>query len=110
MTREQLEDALKCHTLACDKCLANDKSRNCMPRVAKTALDLMDKLERAEQLFKDLTPCYVCKHYKVPSTKELVFSELCRECINFNGSKWEFNEELLVSQEDVKNILESEDN
>ena len=98
MTREQLEDALDCPNITCDNCLVNTEPGNCMPRVARAAIKLMYKLERAEQklerakeVMRELECCKTCANHERIDKNPCI---ACLESIEWTPN-WEFNEDLL---------------
>lgn len=97
LTKEQYEIALKCDEMSdCHSCpmysLADGKG--CVEFLAKTGLELLDKLERAKMKMKELEICSTCINFKTASNGP------CKRCQNLKtGDLWVFNEKLLEVQE-----------
>lgn len=91
LSREQLEDAINCENLICRRCSIDGK-RSCIPVVAQTALELMDKLEKAIQLLRDEDCCKFCVSFS-----KAIKSDPCKKCCASSERIpfWVFNEKLL---------------
>jgi hypothetical protein len=91
LSREQLGDAANCGNLRCEDCKLKHLAGNCMPPVAKTTLELLNKLERAKEVMHDLECCSTCVNHKYTG------KEPCISCLKSTERSpyWSFNEKLL---------------
>lgn len=99
LSREQLEAFLKCEESSCGDCTIYsicNASSNLSDDATKTALELMEKLEKAKKLLKSYEICSCCLYKNNKLLIELTKEHPCVLCQSKkDGDLWEFNDLLL---------------
>ncbi len=102
LNREELEAFLNCNDASCGDCPISaicEESNNISDDVARTALELMDKLAKAIAFMKSCEICLSCVHNQTECIASLPSDHVCVMCTSMmDGDLWVFNESLLDEQ------------